>query len=176
MQHVVDFVGPPSPSLTATIVRSACPPTTGRQARLQCRLNRFLTCPETISVKDNLVSGTVVAELPLAAAKVLANGGWLAATLGPSRLITFRRFFSTSTTVGGGGGGGGADAYDCSGDGSLIAGATSVGGGTMVDWLVSMTTRSGGLLNRSYPNDRPVDWLTSWFGQRCGQEPICRKQ
>src|SRR6202171_3762838 len=70
----------------------------------------------------------------------LAHGGWLAATLGPSRLITFRRFFSTSTTVGDGG----ADAYDCSGDGSLIAGATSVGGGTMVDWLVSMTTRSGG--------------------------------
>jgi hypothetical protein len=90
-------------------------------------------------VKDNLVSGTVVAELPLAAAGVLANGGWLAATLGPSRLMTFRRFLSTSTTVGGGG----ADAYDCSGDGSLIAGATSVGGGTMVDWLVSMTTRSG---------------------------------
>ena len=44
---------------------------------------------------------------------------------------------------GSGNGGGGADAYDCSGDGSLITGATSVGGGTMVDWLVSMTTRSG---------------------------------
>jgi hypothetical protein len=34
------------------------------------RLNRFLTsCPEIISVKDNLVSGTVVAELRLAAAQ-----------------------------------------------------------------------------------------------------------
>jgi hypothetical protein len=35
-----------------------------------------------VSVKDNLVSGTVVAELPLATAGVLPNGGWLAAALG----------------------------------------------------------------------------------------------
>ena len=40
-------------------------------------LNSFLTtCPEIMSVKDNLVSGTVVAELPLAAAGVLADGCW----------------------------------------------------------------------------------------------------
>jgi hypothetical protein len=44
---------------------------------LQCRLNKFLTsCPEIISVKDNLVSGRGVAELPLAATAVLANGFW----------------------------------------------------------------------------------------------------
>jgi hypothetical protein len=48
--------------------------TTGR---LQCRFKRFLTSrPEIISVKDNLVSGTVVAEPPLAATAVLANGFW----------------------------------------------------------------------------------------------------
>ena len=42
----------------------------------QFRLNRFLTsCPEIISVKDNRVSGTVVAELPFATAGVLTNGG-----------------------------------------------------------------------------------------------------
>jgi hypothetical protein len=94
-----------------------------------------------ISEKDNLVSGTVAAELPLATAEVLANGGWVAAILGPCRLTIFRLFLSTPTTVGSGG----ADAYDCSGEGSLvIVGPTSIGGGTMVGWLVSMTTRSGG--------------------------------
>ena len=42
----------------------------------QFRLNRFLTsCPEIISVKDNRVSGTVVAELPLATVGMLLNGG-----------------------------------------------------------------------------------------------------
>jgi hypothetical protein len=92
-------------------------------------------------MNDNLVSGTVVSELPLATAGVLANGGWLAATLGSCRLMTFRLFLSTSTTVGGGA----AEAYDCSGDGSpAIASPTSVGGGTMVGWLVSMIMRSGG--------------------------------
>jgi len=49
---------------------------TGRQESPQFRLNRFLTsCPEIISVKDNRVSGTVVAELPFATAGVLTNGG-----------------------------------------------------------------------------------------------------
>ena len=46
------------------------------KARLQFRLNRFLLTPEIISMKDNLVSETVVAEPPLAATGVLANGGW----------------------------------------------------------------------------------------------------
>jgi hypothetical protein len=108
---------------------------------LQCRLNRLLLTPEIISMKDNLVSGTVVAEPPLAATAVLANGGWLAATLGPCRLMPFRLFLSTSITVGGGA----VDAYDWSGDGSPgTASPTSVGGGIMVGWLVSMKTRSGG--------------------------------
>jgi hypothetical protein len=66
-------------------------------------------------MKDNLVSGTVAAEPPPAAAGVLANGGWLDASLGPCRLVTFRLFLSTSITVAGGP----ADAYDCTGDGSL---------------------------------------------------------
>jgi hypothetical protein len=43
-------------------------------------------------MKDNLVSGTVVAEPPLAAAGVLANGGWSGASLGPCRLMTFAFF------------------------------------------------------------------------------------
>lgn len=82
-----------------------------------------------ILVKDNLVSGTAVAELPLATTGVLASCGWLATTLGPCRLMTVRLFLSTPTI----GGGGGADAYDCSRDGSLvIVGSTGVGGGTMV--------------------------------------------
>jgi hypothetical protein len=46
------------------------------KARLQFRLNRLLLTPEIISMKDNLVSGPVVAEAPLAATGVLANGGW----------------------------------------------------------------------------------------------------
>jgi hypothetical protein len=47
-----------------------------RSTRPQFRLNRFLTsCPEIISVKDNRVSGTVVAELPLATVGMLLNGG-----------------------------------------------------------------------------------------------------
>jgi hypothetical protein len=109
-----------------------------RTARPQCRLNRLLTSrPEMISANDNLVSGTVVA----ATVRVLANVGCLSATLGPCRLMTFRLRLSTSTTVGGGA----TDAYDCSGDGALgTASATSTGGGTIVGWLVSMTTRSGG--------------------------------
>src|ERR1700676_588760 len=64
--------------------------TTGR---LQCRLKRFLTSrPEIISVKDNLVSGAVVAELPLAATGGLANGFWSVGILVPCRLMTFRLF------------------------------------------------------------------------------------
>jgi hypothetical protein len=71
--------------------RSSCdwpgPRTTVRRQR---RLNRFLTsCPESISVKDSLVSGMAVAGLPLAATGVFANGFWLAATLGVCRLMTF---------------------------------------------------------------------------------------
>jgi len=62
------------------------------KARLQCRLNRLFFTPEIISVKDNLVSGTGVAEPPLAAAGVPANGGWLGTSLGPCRLMTFRFF------------------------------------------------------------------------------------
>ena len=46
------------------------------KARLQFSLNRLLLIPEIISMKDNLDSGTVVAEPPLAATGVLANGGW----------------------------------------------------------------------------------------------------
>ena len=98
-------------------------------------MNRLLLTPEIISMKDNLVSETVVAEPPLAATGVLANG------LGPCGLMPFRLFLSTSITVGGGA----VDAYDWSGDGSAgTASPTSVGGGTMVGWLVSMRTRSGG--------------------------------
>src|SRR5712672_679422 len=109
--------------------------------KLQCRLNRFLFTPAIISMKDNLVSGTAVAEPPPAAAGALANGGWLDASLGPCRLVTFRRFLSTSISVGGGP----DDAYDRTGDGSLgAASANSVGGSTIVGWLVSMMMRSGG--------------------------------
>ena len=109
--------------------------------KLQCRLNRLLFTPAIISMKDNLVSGTVVAEPPPAAAGVLANGGWLDASLGPCRLVTFRLFLSTSITVAGGP----ADAYDCTGDGSLGAASVNiVGGSTIVGWLVSMMMRSGG--------------------------------
>jgi hypothetical protein len=43
-------------------------------------------------VKDNLVSGTVVAELPLAATGVLANGFWSVGIFVPCRLMTFRLF------------------------------------------------------------------------------------
>jgi hypothetical protein len=43
--------------------------------KLQCRLNRLLFIPAIISMKDNLVSETVVAEPPPAAAGMLANGG-----------------------------------------------------------------------------------------------------
>jgi hypothetical protein len=53
-------------------------------------------------MKDNLVSGTVVAEPPPATAGVLANGGWLDASLGPCPLVTFRLFLSTSIAVAGG--------------------------------------------------------------------------
>jgi hypothetical protein len=45
-----------------------------------------------ISAKDNLVGWTVVPELPLAAAGVLAKAGWSGATLGGCRLATFRFF------------------------------------------------------------------------------------
>ena len=106
----------------------------------QRRLNRFLPTPEIVSMKDNLVGGPVVVELPLATAGALANC-LLAATLGSCGLMTFPLFLflSTSTTVGD------TDAYDCSGDGSLgTASSTSAGGGTIVGWLVSITTRSGG--------------------------------
>jgi hypothetical protein len=50
------------------------------------------SCLEIKSMKDNLVSGAVVAELPLATAGVLANRGWLVATLAPCRLMSFRFF------------------------------------------------------------------------------------
>jgi hypothetical protein len=43
-------------------------------------------------MKDNLVDGMVVAELPLAAAGVLTNWGWFGASLVPCRLVTFRFF------------------------------------------------------------------------------------
>ena len=42
----------------------------------QFRLNRFLpNCFEIKSIKDSLVSGAVVAGLPLATAGVITNGG-----------------------------------------------------------------------------------------------------
>src|ERR1700737_4211140 len=73
------------------------------KAMLQRRLNRFFTsCPEITSIKDILVGGKVVGGLPFAAAGGLANGGWEAATLGPCRLMSFRRFLSSRITVGGG--------------------------------------------------------------------------
>ena len=100
------------------------------------QVSLFLCTPEIISTKDNLVSGTGVA-----AAGVRANGGWLSASLGPCRLMTFRLFSPTLITVDGGP----ADAYDWSRDGSPgIAFVNSVGGGTIVGWLVSMMMRSGG--------------------------------
>src|SRR5216683_2817342 len=99
--------------------------------KLQCRLNRLLFTPAIISMKDNLVSGTVVAEPPPAAAGVLADGGWLDASLGPCRLVSFRRFLSTSITVGGGP----ADAYD-----------RLLNGGYPNDRLVDCVT--GGFLQR----------------------------
>jgi hypothetical protein len=93
-----------------------------------------------ISANDNLVSGTAVAELRLGARGVLPIGGCLTTTLGPRRLTTFRLFLSASIT----GGGAAPDAYDCSDDGSPgTAFPTSVGGGSIVGWLVSMTMRSG---------------------------------
>jgi hypothetical protein len=63
-------------AVTATSMGLTSPPRHLDKERPHFRLNRFLTsCPEIISVKDNRVSGTVVAELPLATAGVLANGG-----------------------------------------------------------------------------------------------------
>jgi hypothetical protein len=38
-------------------------------------MNRLLFIPAIISMKDNLVSGTMVAEPPPVAAGMLANGG-----------------------------------------------------------------------------------------------------
>ena len=71
----------------------ACLPRTVDKASPQFRLNMFLpSCLEIKSMKDNLVSGAVVAELPLATAGVLANRGWLVATLAPCRLMSFRFF------------------------------------------------------------------------------------
>jgi len=59
----------------------------------QFRLNRFLpSCIEMKSVNDNLASGAVVAELPLATAGVIANGGWCIRNLGPGRFVIFRFF------------------------------------------------------------------------------------
>ena len=95
-----------------------------------------------ISAKDSLVGWTVVPALPPATAGVPANAGWSGATLGGCRLTTFRFFCSGLTTVAGEV----AEAYDSSsGDGwSGTASANSVGGGTIVGWVVSMSIRSGG--------------------------------
>jgi hypothetical protein len=99
------------------------------KARLQRGLNRFLLTAEITSMKDNLVSETVVAKPPLEPTGVLANGGRKAVSLGPCRLIPFRLFLSTSIAVGGGT----VDAYDWIGHGSPgPLSPTSVGGGTMV--------------------------------------------
>jgi hypothetical protein len=58
----------------------------------QFRLNRFLpNCLEIKSMKDSLVSGAVVAELSLATAGVITNGGLLA-IFGSCRLVAFRLF------------------------------------------------------------------------------------
>jgi hypothetical protein len=76
MRHVVHFVGH---SLSSTNGDNRADWPGHRRpvdkARRQCGLNRFLPTPEIISMKDNLVSGTVVAEPPLAATGVLSNGG-----------------------------------------------------------------------------------------------------
>jgi integral membrane sensor domain MASE1 len=58
----------------------------------QFRLNRFLpSCLEIKSMRDSLVSGAVVAGLPLATVGVIVSGG-LCAILGSCRLVTFRFF------------------------------------------------------------------------------------
>jgi hypothetical protein len=109
----------------------------------QFRLNKlFTSCPEMISAKDNLVGGAVVAGLPDDPAAALAEAVCLSATLGPCRPITFRFLRSTLVTAGGGA----VEAYDLGvGGGSLAAASVnSVGGGTIVGWLVSMMIRSGG--------------------------------
>ena len=94
----------------------------------QFRLNRFLpSCLEIKSMRDSLVSGAVVAGLPLATVGVIANGG-LCAILGSCRLVTFGFFWSTLTAAGGEA----AGVYDGIGDGSAVASANSVGGGTIV--------------------------------------------
>jgi hypothetical protein len=62
-------------------------------SKFQWRLIRFFTSrPEMISAKDNLVSGAIVADPPVASTGVLDKGGWLVATLFGCRLTTFRFF------------------------------------------------------------------------------------
>jgi hypothetical protein len=62
------------------------------KAGSQFRLNRFLpNCLEMKSMKDSLVSGAVVAELSLATAGVITNGG-LWAIFVSCRLVAFGFF------------------------------------------------------------------------------------
>ena len=70
----------------------AWPASMADKAGSQFRLNRFLpNCLEIKSIKDSLVSGAVVSELPLATAGVITNGG-LCAIFGSCRLVAFRFF------------------------------------------------------------------------------------
>jgi hypothetical protein len=113
-----------------------------RHLERQCRLKRSLTiCPEMMFANDNLIVGTVVAGAALTTAAVADDGVCLAATSFTCRLIAGDRFFSTSTTFRRGA----VEACACTGGGgsSGTASPNSVGDGTMVGWLVSMTIRSG---------------------------------
>jgi len=76
MRHVVGFVGPSPKSLTAIVVRLAWPSTTHRQGEASTQVEQVSSHAEIISMRDRLVSGTVVAVPPLAATGGLTNGGW----------------------------------------------------------------------------------------------------
>ena len=113
-----------------------------RHLKRQCRLKKSLTiCPEMMFANDNLIAGAVVAGAALATATVPGDGVCMAATSFTCLLIAVDRFFSTSTAFGPGAVG----ACACTGGGgsSGTASPNSVGDGTMVGRLVSMTIRSG---------------------------------
>jgi hypothetical protein len=106
----------------------------------QLRLNRFFRILEMRSLKDSLTGGGFVAGLCLVAAGVLANCGRSGANLGILRLFGFCFLCSTSDIAVGGG----TEANDCRGADLLAIVSSTIGGGVIVGWLVSMMTRSGG--------------------------------